>query len=227
MKSNFTEYDIGYFSKSPTRAGLPERNILHRLVSWELDERYYDGDRLVGYGGFRDDGRWLQLIPKLVDRFCIPEMGKIVDLGCKKGFILSAFKERLPSAQLIGIENHKYPLEVADPAIRPFLNFGNLYDISCPDDSVDFLISFSAIYMQNLGDVVKTLREIMRVSAGRSYVTVGAYNNQSERDLFLKWTLIGTTVLSKDEWAEVFRYSGYTGSVFFTTPSVLGLSRLK
>jgi trans-aconitate methyltransferase len=224
MSVHATEWDLGYFANTVQRKELPQRTVSQRLVAWELDERYYDGDRANGYGGFKNDGRWNNLVPKLVERFAIPPTGTIVDLGCKKGFILKAFKDRFPNATLIGIENHPYPVEVAEEAIRPHLRVGNLFEIPCADNSVSFLIAFSAIYMQCLGDVVKTLREIMRVSGGRSYITVGAYRNAAEKDAFLNWTLIGTTVLSTDEWKEVFAYAGYTGNVFFTTPAVLGLT---
>ena len=224
MEPQPTEWDIGYFGNTARRSQLPKRTLRQRLVAWELDRRYYDGDRENGYGGFTNDGRWLKLVPKLIERFSIPPMGTIVDLGCKKGFILKAFKDLMPQASLVGIENHPYPLDVAEDAIKNHLRVGNLYEIPCADDSVSFLIAFSAVYMQCLGDVVKTLREIMRVSGGRAYITVGAYRNAAEKDAFLDWTLIGTTVLSMDEWKEVFAYAGYTGHFFFTTPTVLGLT---
>jgi hypothetical protein len=218
-----SEWDVGYFNNSPRRHELPSRTINQRLVAWELDERYYDGDRANGYGGFRNDGRWNSLVPKIIDRFKIPYNGTVVDLGCKKGFILKAFKDLMPDGTFLGVENHAYPLRVADVSARPHLKLGNLFEIPCQDGSVDFLIAFSSIYMQTLGDVVKTLREIMRVSHGRSYVTVGAYRDTAEREAFLSWTLIGATILSVDEWKEVFAYAGYSGEVFYTTPSALGL----
>ena len=81
--------------------------------------------------------------------------------------------------------------------------------------------------MQNLGDVVKSLKEIMRVAAGRSYITVGAFRNEAEREIFQRWTLLGTTILSIEDWHAVFRHAGYTGSVFYTTPAALGFSYSK
>lgn len=223
MQAQLTEWDLGYFSNTAKRSELPKRTISQRLVAWELDGRYYDGARENGYGGFRNDGRWNTLVPKLVERFNIPANPTIVDLGCKKGFILKAFKDAFSRAKLIGIENHPYPIEVAEPDIKPYLHVGNLWEIPAKDNEVDFLIAFSSVYMQTLGEVVKTLREIMRVSQGRAYITVGAYRNAAERDAFKDWTLIGTTALSVDEWKEVFAYAGYTGSVFYTTPGALGL----
>ena len=78
--------------------------------------------------------------------------------------------------------------------------------------------------MLNLGDVVKTLREIQRVGKGRSYITCGAYRTPEEREVFARWTLLGTTVLHVDEWRELFDYAGYTGDYYFTTASSLNLT---
>ena len=83
------ELDIGYFRASERRGEITTRSIENKLVAWQLDQSYYDGARENGYGGFRDDGRWMDLAPKLIDHFSIPENGTIVDLGCKKGFILN------------------------------------------------------------------------------------------------------------------------------------------
>ncbi len=62
------EFDIGYFDALVKRsAGL--RQFRHRLLAWELGQDLYDGGRETGYGGFRHDGRWLTLVPKLLERY--------------------------------------------------------------------------------------------------------------------------------------------------------------
>ena len=81
------ELDIGYFRAHERRGEITPRSIENKLVAWQLDQNYYDGARENGYGGFRDDGRWQDLVPNLIHHFSIPENGTIVDLGCKKGFI--------------------------------------------------------------------------------------------------------------------------------------------
>ena len=86
-------------------------------------------------------------------------------------------------------------------------------------------MAFASVYMLNFGGVLNTLREIQRVSKGKSYVTLGAYRTKEERDLFLEWTLIGTTVLHEDEWLDVFKETGYTGDYFFTSAKSLNLVR--
>ena len=93
------------------------------------------------------------------------------------------------------------------------------------DNEFDFVMAFAAIYMLNFGDVLSALREIQRVGKGKSYVTLGAYQTKEEKELFLEWTLLGTTVLHEDEWLEVFKETGYTGDYFFTSAKSLNLVR--
>ena len=79
--------------------------------------------------------------------------------------------------------------------------------------------------MLNFGDVLNALREIQRVGKGKSYVTLGAYRTQEEKELFLEWTLLGTTVLHENEWLEVFKETGYTGDYYFSSAKSLNLVR--
>ena len=79
--------------------------------------------------------------------------------------------------------------------------------------------------MLNFSDVLSAICEIQRVGKGKSYITLGAYRTKEEKELFLEWTLLGTTVLHEDEWLEVFKETGYTGDYFFSTARSLGLVR--
>ena len=106
-------------------------------------------------------------------------------------------------------------------------NFVKITDKKLPfkDNEFDFVMAFACVYILNLKGVMDCLREIQRVGKGKSYITVGAYNTEEEKDLFLEWTLLGTTVLHVDEWLEVFEAVGYTGDYYFTTASSLNLVR--
>ena len=93
------------------------------------------------------------------------------------------------------------------------------------DNEFDFVMGFASVYMLSLGGVLNALREILRVGKGKSYITLGAYRTKEEKELFLEWTLIGTTVLHVDEWLEVFKETGYTGDYFFSSAESLNLVR--
>ena len=103
-----------------------------------------------------------------------------MDLGCKKGFIIDAATRLGISA--IGIANHSYPISKANSKIKHKLIKSNYYELPFEDNSFDFCIAFSSIYMQNLKDVMKTLNEIKRVSKD-SFISVGAYNHAWKRSL--------------------------------------------
>ena len=76
--------------------------------------------------------------------------------------------------------------------------------------------------MQNLGDTIKTLKEIERV-AKHSYVSLASYNKKIDRDKFLDWTLLGTTILKESDWLKLFKLIGYKGDYYFSNASSLRL----
>ena len=201
---------------------MVKRKLKNKLIAWELEKEYYDGDRNNGYGGFSYDGRWLKLLPNFIKRYKLDNNSKILDLGCKKGFIMKDLKTLLPGAKVYGIEDHKYPIKNAEKEIKKNIIFSNYYEVPFKKNYFDLVIGFSSIYKYNLHDVVKTIREINRVSR-KSFLTVASYSNKKEKEIFDKWTLLGTTILSKKEWLELFRLLKYKGDYYFTTAKSLNL----
>jgi len=220
------EYDIGY-PHSRAKRVLKEgvRTIKNRMIAFRLDKKYYDGEREDGYGGFNYDGRWSKIMPEIIARYSLSSNSAALDVGCKKGFFLHDLKAALPGVKIQGVENHLYPIENAMESVKPYLKFSEYEKLPFKDREFDFVMAFASIYMLNLRGVMDALREIQRVGKGKSYITVGAYRTKEERDLFLEWTLLGTTVLHVDEWFEVFKETGYTGDYFFTSASSLHLVR--
>ena len=218
------EIDIGYFNKDVERrikAGL--RDIGRQMIAFDLGQEYYDGDRRNGYGGFGYDGRWQRLLPPIIERYGLTSTSRVLDLGCKKGFILKDFMELLPGIEVHGVENHAYPIEQSHPDVKDAIHLCDYGGLPFPDGHFDFVIAFSAIYMENLRGVMNALREIQRVSAGKSYVTLGAYRSEEGQRMFQEWTLLGTTILHVDEWHQVFAYTCYTGDYYFTTAESFNL----
>ncbi len=218
------EFDIGYpHSKVKRIVNNNSRTISNRIIAYSLGKEYYDGARENGYGGFYYDGRWKEIVPRIIDRYNLTSKSAVLDVGCKKGFFLHDLKDALPDIKIQGIENHTYPLDNAMASIKPFLNLSQYESLPYKNNEYDFIMAFASIYMLNLGGVLNALKEIQRVGKGKSYVTLGAYETKEERNFLLDWTLIGTTILHVDEWLEVFKDTGYTGDYYFTTPTALGL----
>ena len=220
------EFDIGY-PHSNTRRILKKgfRTIRNRMAAAGLDREYYDGRRENGYGGFRYDGRWAQIIPRLVEHYGVTSNSAVLDVGCKKGFFLHDLKLALSGIRVRGVENHPYPIENAMESVKDDLVLAPYEELPFVDGEFDFVMAYAAIYMLNLRGVMQALREIQRVGRGRSLVTLGAYRTREGRELLEDWTLLGTTILHVDEWLEVFRETGYTGDYAFTTAESLNLVR--
>ncbi len=215
-------FDPKYFKKKSKVNRVVTRKLKNKLIAWELGEEYYDGDRNNGYGGFSYDGRWLKLLPRFIKRYKLKNNSKILDLGCKKGFIMKDLKILLPDSKVYGIEDHNYPIKNAEKEIKKNIIFSKYYEIPFKKNYFDLVIGFSSIYKYNFIDVVKTIKEINRVSK-KSFFTIASYSNKKERELFDKWTLLGTTILSKKEWLELFKILEYKGDYYFTTSKSLNL----
>ena len=93
-----SHFDIGYFKKPvKVRAKVAkERTVINKMYAWQLDKEYYDGNRLNGYGGFKYDGRWKKLLPKIIKKYRLTKKSKVLDLGCKKGFLLKDLNILIP-----------------------------------------------------------------------------------------------------------------------------------
>tara|TARA_B100001057_G_scaffold494014_1_gene589694 strand:- start:14168 stop:14827 length:660 start_codon:yes stop_codon:yes gene_type:complete len=209
-------FDPKYFKKTSKVNRRIKRDILDKVKAWKLGKDYYDGNRKNGYGGFSYDGRWKKLLPRIIKRYKLSNKSKILDLGCKKGFIMKDFKEILPNCEIWGIEDHKYPIMKAEKEIKSKIIFKKYYDIPFKDKYFDFLIGFSSIYKYNLEDVIKIILEINRVSK-KSFFSVASYSSKKEKEIFENWTLIGSTILSKKDWKKLFKILKYKGDYYFTT----------
>jgi len=215
--------DIGYFKKPvKVRAKVAkDRTVINKMYAWQLGKEYYDGSRLNGYGGFKYDGRWLKLLPKIIKKYKLTSKSKVLDLGCKKGFLLKDLNILLPGIKTYGIENHPYALKKAVNCKSKLIK-SDYYDIPFKNNYFDFVIAFNSLYMQNLGDVIKSLKEIERVSK-KSYIVLASGENNEERNKFYKWTLIGTSILLKKEWKTLFKKIGFKGDYYFSSAKSLGV----
>jgi SAM-dependent methyltransferase len=220
------EFDIKY-PHSKVKRVLKEgsRSIKNKIIAWGLGEEYYDGQRENGYGGFRYDGRWATIMPGIIKEYKLNYNSAVLDFGCKKGFFLHDLKQALPGIKVKGVENHPYPIEKAMEDVKKDLILCPYEKLPFEDNSFDFVMAFASVYMLNFSGVLSALHEIQRVSKGASYITLGAYRTKEEKELFLDWTLLGTTVLHVDEWLEVFKETGYTGDYFFSSAKSLHLVR--
>ena len=143
-------FDCGYFKNKVVRAKYArQRTIINKIYAWNMDKEYYDGKRINGYGGFKYDGRWKALLPKIIKRYRLTKKSKVLDLGCKKGFLLKDLNILIPGIKSFGIENHSYALKKAVKC-KSKLILSDYYKIPFKNKYFDFVIAFNSLYMQNL-----------------------------------------------------------------------------
>ena len=221
-----SHFKINYYksSKKDNRASITKRRtIINKIIAWERGKEYYDGNRLNGYGGFRYDGRWKNILPKFIKRYKLKSGSKVLDVGCKKGFLLKDLKELVPGIKICGIEDHVYPLKQSMKEVKKNLKFSSYCSLPFKNKSFDAVFAFHCIYRLNFGDTIQAIKEIQRVAKKYSYITLGAYSDQKGKELYDKWGIISTCHLHVDDWKKIFKHIKYKGDYSFTSPESLGL----
>mgnify|MGYP001160041536 FL=1 len=209
--------------KKPRYVNQNLRTIKNRITASNRGKEFFDGDRNDGYGGMVYDGRWKSIAKRICDKYGIKDNSKILQINCEKGFLLNDLQELNPKIKIYGLESSKYAIDNALPSVKKFINYSDKINLEFEDNFFDFVIAIGTVYSLNLSDAIKCLKEIQRVSKGKSFITLGAYENEKDKKLFSYWTLLGSTILKKNEWIEVLKYSGFTGDYKFNTAASLNL----
>ena len=216
LLSNYPVLKKRYVSKN-------SRTIKNRIAASYRSKSFYDGKRENGYGGLRYDGRWLSVAKKIFKFYKLKNNSKILQIGCDKGFLLHDIKKLYPKSKVRGIEISDYAIKSSNKSIRKFIKKSIFFELPFKKKEFDFVIAIGPVYSLNLADAIKCLKEIKRVGKGKSFITLGAYENENDYRLFKYWTLLGSTILSKNEWIQVLKHVKYTGDYKFNTASSLNL----
>ena len=199
------DYDKRALEKTPEVIATAKR----------FDREFFDGDRKVGYGGYKYDGRWKSVAERMRDRYHLPDTAAILDIGCAKGFLLHDFKELMPQCTVAGVDVSEYAIENAVPSVKPFLKIASAEKLPYPDKSFDLVISINSIHNLPLERLKTALKEIQRVCKGNSYITIDAWRNDRERENLFKWVLTAETMMHVDDWKKLFAEVGYTGDYWW------------
>jgi len=220
------EFDLlgGYPNpKKPRYVNQNLRTIKNRIIASYRDKNFFDGNRNDGYGGMVYDGRWKNIAKRIIEKYKIKDNSNILQINCEKGYLLHDLHEANSKIKIYGLESSRYAIDNASSSIKQFIHYSNQIELDFKDNFFDFVIAIGVVYALDLTDAIKCLKEIQRVSKGKSFITLGAYENENDKKLFSYWTLLGNTILRKDEWLEVLKHSGYTGDFKFNTASSLNL----
>lgn len=179
---------------------------------------YFDGKRKHGYGGFQYDPKyWSATVVDFANHYALRPDTRILDVGCAKGFMLKDFKKLLPQSTVLGLDISEYAIQNSDPEVREYLMQGNAIELPFQDESFDLVISINTIHNLERAECIKALAEIERVSKGNSFVMVDGWRTELEREALESWVLTARTVLSVDQWIELFQEADYRGDYAFWT----------
>jgi SAM-dependent methyltransferase len=187
-------------------------------IAKRFDRDYWDGDRKVGYGGMRYDGRWRVVAEAMAQHYGLRAGDRVLDVGCGKGFLLYEFTQIVPGVVVQGLDVSAYAIEHAKPEVRPFLQAGDARSLPFADQSFDLVVSINTLHNLYCHELDAALREIERVGRRDKFVCMESYRTEAEKVNLLYWQLTCEAFCTPEEWQWWFRHTGYTGDhgfIFF------------
>jgi ubiquinone/menaquinone biosynthesis C-methylase UbiE len=190
-----------------------------RRIARQFGKDFFDGDRNVGYGGFKYNSRfWEPVVPDFQKHFDLKAGDSVLDVGCAKGFMLYDMQRLIPGLEVAGIDISQYAIEHGHEGVKPFLQVGDARELPFEDNSFDAVISITTVHNFDRQECIMSLKEIERVSRRGAFITVDAYRNDEEKERMYAWNLTAKTILHVDEWRELFDEAGYTGDYYWFMP---------
>jgi protein-L-isoaspartate(D-aspartate) O-methyltransferase len=184
-------------------------------IARQFGRDYWDGDRRVGYGGMRYDGRWRVVAEAMVKHYGLKPGDRILDVGCGKGFLLYEFTVVLPGVEVAGLDISDYAIENAKEEVRSSLRVGDANSLPFEDRSFDLVISINTLHNLQCFDLDRALRELERVGRRHKYIVVESYRNEEEKTNLLYWQLTCESFHRPEGWEWWFQKTGYTGDWSF------------
>jgi protein-L-isoaspartate(D-aspartate) O-methyltransferase len=165
------------------------------------------------------DGRWAKVAQAMISEYGLTKHSIVLQINCEKGYLLADLSVQVPGMKIVGIEPSSYARNHApDAHTRSSILPSWKFDV----EAFDLVIALGVVYTFNLPDAIQCLRKIDRLGH-RSFITLAAYETEEDLRLFRAWTLLGTTILKKDEWIEVMKHAGYSSDYSFVTAETLRL----
>ena len=193
---------------------FPKPKAAKLAKKWSFD--YWDGDRRINYGGYKYlEGRWEKFAKKLFEYYSLPQNPKILDVGCGKGFLMFDILKIRKDADVYGLDISKYAIENSKEEVRDKIIEGNCNKLPWPDNFFDLVISINTLHNLYNYDLIKSLKELERVSKSHKYICVESYRNEEEKANLLYWQVTCEAFNTPKEWEWIFEKADYKGDYSF------------
>jgi len=197
---------------------IPERKIKKNKkvinISRQYGYEYFDGDRMYGYGGYKYDGRWISVAKRIKKIYKLKKNAKILDIGCAKGFLVKDLIDL--GFDAYGLDISEYAIKNSHKDVAGRIHLGNAKKLPFADNTFDFVISLNTLHNLEKKDCCVALKEITRVSKGKSFIQVDSYRNKKEKKIFLDWVLTAKHHDYPNNWIKLFKSSNYNGDYNWT-----------
>lgn len=189
-----------------------------RRISKRFGFDYFDGGRQHGYGGYSYHPHfWSQVALDIRDTYDLRPQATILDIGCAKGFLLYDLAELMPQATLVGVDISEYALTNAKAHDRVSIARANAHSLPFANKSFDLVLSINTVHNLPRDLCVQAMREMQRVTSAHAFVMVDGWRTETEKKALEDWILTAETVLSVEDWVDLFGQAGYTGDFGFWT----------
>jgi len=176
---------------------------------------YWDGDRRFGYGGYKYDGRWVEIAKDLIKEYKLTNDSKVLDVGCGKAFLLYEIKQLLPQITIAGFDISKHAIANAKEEVKEYLYRANAESPYAYDDNeFDLVFSLGTLHNLKIYDLKKAVQEMQRVGK-KKFIMVEAYRNDTELFNLQCWALTCESFFKPDEWTWMYEEWGYDGDYEF------------
>ncbi len=206
-------------SKRNVKERGQEKTEEDRAIARQFGRDFFDGDRKHGYGGYNYHPRfWQPVIPTFKDHFGLTSSSSILDVGCGKGFMMHDLTQLIPGIKVEGVDISTYAVENALDDMKTKIKVADAAELPYEDNTFDAVFSITTVHNLDRPECAKALKEIERVSKGKSFVTLDAYRDDEEKDMMNAWNLTAKTYMHVDEWREFFSDAGYNGDYYWFIP---------
>ena len=106
-----------------------------------------------------------------------------------------------------GVDISKYAIQNSPKDMIGRLHHGSADNLVFDDQSFDFVISLNTIHNLSKSKCLVALKEIQRVSRGKSFVQVDSYKNLKQKNIFLNWVLTAKYHDYPNNWKKLFKKS--------------------
>jgi ubiquinone/menaquinone biosynthesis C-methylase UbiE len=185
-------------------------------VAREYGEKYFDGPREYGYGGYRYDGRWIPVSRDIVAHFNLRPGMRVLDVGCAKGFLVKDLMKVCPGLEVFGLDISFYALMHCELEVVGRLHLGTVERLPFPDRSFDCVLCINTVHDLPRSRALGALQEIERISGGRAFVQVDSFYTREQKEIFESWVLTAQYYDFPDGWKKLFQEAGYNGDYFWT-----------